>query len=136
MNYSKNFTTFKLYKTSLSVLLYIVDAEERPTMKQLQNVIRAKDIDVTTQWRDLGLELLDSHKVLKEIEANYRNDVNACCRVMFEKWLEVKSDASWNHLVTALKNIKMNTSANAISKLFKSGNCLSCMVYCICVLSY
>ena len=102
-------------------------------MKQLQNVIRAEDIDVTTQWRDLGLELLNSHKVLKEIEADHRNDVNACCRVMFEKWLEVKSDASWNYLVTALKKIKMNTSANAISKLFKSGTVI---VSCVWFIAY
>ena len=104
-------------------MLYIVDAKERPTMKQLQNVIRTKDINVTIQWRNLGLELLDSDSYLKEIEADHRNNVQACWRAMLEKWLEVKSDANWNHLVTALKNIEMNTSANAISKLFKSGNC-------------
>jgi len=91
-------------------------------MKQLQNVMRTKDIDITTQWWNLGLELLDSDSYLKEIEADHHN-VNACCRAMLEKWLEVKWDANWNHLVTALKNIEMNTSANAISKLFKSGNC-------------
>ena len=39
------------------------------------------------------------------IEADHRNDVNTCCRVMFEKWLEVKSDASWSQLVTVLDNI-------------------------------
>ena len=105
------------------MLLYISDAEDRPTMKELQDVMRIKDVDVTTQWRNLGLELLGSNKVLKEIETDHRNDVITCCRVMFEKWLEMKSDASWDHLVTALKNIQMNTSANAISKLFKSGNC-------------
>jgi len=101
-------------------------------MKQLQNVIlRTEDIDITTQWRNLGLELLDSNRVLKEIEADHRNDVNACCHAMLEKWLEVKSDANWNHLVTALKNIKMNTSANAISKLFKSGTVIVSCVWFI-----
>ena len=85
--------------------------------------MRIEDIDITTQWRNLGLELVDSNKTLKVIEADHPSDVNACCRLMFEKWLEAKSDASWSQLVIALENIKMYTAANAISKLFKSGNC-------------
>ena len=90
-------------------------------MKQLLEVMRIKDIDIATRWRDLGLELVDSNKILRVIEADNRNDVNTCCRLMFEKWLEMKSDASWSQLVTALQNIKMNTAASAVSKLFKSG---------------
>ena len=99
-----------------------LDAEEHPTMKQLQEVMRVKGVDIVTQWRDLGLELVDSNKILKVIEADHRNDASTCCRVMFEKWLEMKPNANWNELVTALNNIEMNTAADAISKLFKSGN--------------
>ena len=91
-------------------------------MKQLQEVMRIEGVDIVTQWRDLGLELVDSNKVLKVIEADHRNDISACCRVMFERWLEMKPNANWNELVTALNNIEMNTAADAISKLFKSGN--------------
>ena len=76
---------------------------------------------MTTRWRDLGLELVDSNKTLKVIGADHPSDVDTCCRLMFEKWLEAKSDASWSQLVTALRNIEMNTAADAISKLFKSG---------------
>ena len=94
-------------------------AEERPTMKLLLEVMRIKDID-TTRWRDLGLELVDSNKALKVIEANHPSDVDSCCRVMFEKWLEMMPDASWNQLVAALNNIGMKTAADAVSKLLKS----------------
>ena len=98
------------------------DADERPTLPMLQDVMRIKDIGITTRWRDLGLRLLDSNSVLDEIEANHHNDVNTCFRVMFNKWLERVADASWTQLVTALKSIEMNTAASAISELFKSGN--------------
>ena len=41
---------------------------------------------------------------------------------MFEKWLQMKPDASWNEVVTALNNIEMKTAADFISKQFKSGS--------------
>ena len=91
-------------------------------MPTLQDVTRIKDIGITTRWYDLGLRLLDSNDVLDEIEVDHRNDVNTCCRVMFKKWLERKTNASWNQLVSALKNIGMNTAASTICKLFKSGD--------------
>ena len=84
--------------------------------------MRIENIDIVTRWRDLGLELVDSNRLLRMIEADNPNNVKTCCRVMFEKWLEKTPDANWNQLVTALNNIEMTTAADAVSKLFKSGN--------------
>ena len=81
--------------------------------------MRIEDIDITTRWYCLGLELVGSTRILGEIEANHR-DVNICFRVMFEKWLEKTPNATWSQLVTALNNIEMNTAADAINKQFKS----------------
>ena len=78
-------------------------------------------IDIATKWYEIGLELVDSNKALKAIEADHPHNTNTCCRVMFEKWLEVKSDASWSQLVSALDNIKMKAAADVVRKLFKSG---------------
>jgi len=91
-------------------------------MKQLQDVMRIEHIEIATKWYELGLELVDSNRILKVIEADHRNDANTCCRKMFEKWLEKISDASWSQLITALKNIKMETAADVVSKFIKSGN--------------
>ena len=101
--------------------LNISHIEDRPNIQQLVEVMRIEHIEITTKWYDLGLELVDSNKALKVIEVNHRNDVNTCCRVMFEKWLEKTPNASWSQLVAALDNIKMNTAADAVRKLFKSG---------------
>ena len=94
---------------------------DRPNMKQLLEVMRIKDVNVTTRWRDLGLELVDSYNTLKVIETNHHNDVDTCCRVMFEKWLDTRPTANWNQLITALINIGMNTAADAIRKQLQSG---------------
>ena len=99
----------------------IAHIEDRPTIQQLVEVMRIEHIEIATKWYELGLELVDSNKILKVIETDYRNDVNTCCRVMFEKWLEKTPDASWSQLVTSLDDIKMKAAADAVRKLFKSG---------------
>ena len=89
-------------------------------MQQLSEVIRNEDIAIATRWYELGLELVDSNRILKDIKADH-HDVNTCCRVMFDKWLEKTPDANWEGLITALNNIEMKTAAVAVSKLFKAG---------------
>ena len=91
-------------------------------MEQLTKIMRIGHIDIATKWHDLGIVLVDSYRVIKQIEADHRNDVSTCCRIMFEKWLDMKSDASWSELVTALNNIEMKAAADFISKQFKSGS--------------
>ena len=85
-------------------------------------IMRIGHINIATEWHELGPVLVDSYSVIREIEANYRNDVSTCCRIMFEKWLDMKPGASWDELVTALNNIEMKTAADFISKQFKSGS--------------
>lgn len=86
-------------------------------MQALYKLMRTEHIEIATKWFDLGLELVVSHKVLKVIQADHRNDVETCCRLMFEKWLERTPDASWEQLVTALNNIGMKIAADVVSKL-------------------
>ena len=83
--------------------------------------MRIERIDIVTKWHELGLELIDSHSALKQIGTNHHNDVKACCRMMFDKWLE-KTDVSWSQLVAALNEIGMEYAANFISKQLKSGS--------------
>ena len=72
---------------------------------------------VTTNWYDIGLELLDSHTAtLNVIKANHPSDVDECCTEMLSKWLESKPDANWNQLIIALNGIGLNTVAENIIK--------------------
>ena len=92
---------------------------EHPNMKQLLKILREEPI--ATKWYELGLELLDSSSHLLLIKANNQNNVQSCCQEMLQKWLDIKPDASWSELVTALRSIDMITAADAISKQFEIG---------------
>ena len=69
--------------------------------------------EIAPFWNELGIQLFQEkyiHK-LKIIQANHPNDVARCCHEMFEVWLSVEVEASWNTLIDALKEIKQNTLA-------------------------
>ena len=95
--------------------------EDRPTLRQLNEIMRIKDIEIASKWCDLGLELAVSDSKLKLIELDRSSEINTRFRLMFREWLDTTPDASWQQLVTALNNIKMKTAADAVSKLCKSG---------------
>ena len=99
--------------------------EECLTIDQLQEVMKIKD--VINRWHDLGLELVDSYKELKDIKAKHPNEISACCHEMFKKWLYKTHDANWKQLITALDDLGMNTAANAIIKQFKLDEQLPCI---------
>ena len=99
---------------------YLSCAGDPLTIVKLQDVMRSKDIGITTRWRELGQELLfNSNDFLRVIEADHPKDDNSCCRLMFEKWLEITPHASWSRLVTALNYIELFTAAKAVSKQYE-----------------
>ena len=44
--------------------------EDCPTIQQLVEVTRIEHIEIATKWYELGLELVEGFKLLKEIEAD------------------------------------------------------------------
>ena len=97
-----------------------MNIEERPNMKELLEMMRKEHI--ATKWYQLGAELLENNDHLEVIKVNQRNDVQSCCHEMFQKWLDVKPNASWSQLITALNNIEMTTAAVEIFKRYETGN--------------
>ena len=77
---------------------------------------------MAARWYDLGTELLTNNTVgtLNAIKADHPNDVNACCKKMLVKWLELQPNATWSQLIIALGNIGMNAAAKSVIEcLFK-----------------
>ena len=72
-------------------------------------------------WRELGIELLgqDGIAELDVIKAN-STDVAKCCSNMLSLWLQRKTEASWNQLIEALMQVKLNRLAQEIEKGLKS----------------
>jgi len=74
------------------------------------------------QWYELGLLLLESkyENYLKTIEADEKNS-RACCRKMFDKWLNTDPLASWDKVIEALTLIGLNNVASDIKQLLGQG---------------
>ena len=88
---------------------------DKLTLKQLNKDI-AREPGVATKWYKLGVELLDSNTTeLDVIETNHHSDDKRCSG-MLKKWLEMKPDASWSQLVTALNNIGLHTAADNVRR--------------------
>ena len=87
----------------------------------MNNVKRHEASGVAIRWYELGVELLDSSTaVLDVIKTSHQRDDDRCSE-MFKTWLEMKPDASWSQLVTALTNIGMNTAADNIRHSILTG---------------
>ena len=73
-------------------------------------------------WRDLGIELLGQGGIaeLDVIKANNTDDVMKCCSKMLSLWLQLQTEASWNQLIEALEQVKLNRLAKEIKKALKS----------------
>ena len=73
-------------------------------------------------WRDLGIELLGQDGIagLDVIKANNTDSVTKCCSKMLSLWLQRQTEASWNQLIEALMQVKLNRIAKEIKKRLKS----------------
>ena len=92
--------------TNIQLLLITIIpvGTDTPTIKLLNNHVRD---DVAPRWYDLGIQLLNEKQIaqLKIIKDNHPQDVVKCCTEMFDYWLRVDVEASWNKLIAALKMI-------------------------------
>ena len=72
---------------------------------------------IAPHWYDLGVQLLQLEEYIDKLnvfKTNHRHDVEQCCHEMFEHWLRVDVQASWNKLIHALEDIKQNATAAKI----------------------
>ena len=95
------------------VHMYVHTGHDRPALKLLNKHVRK---EVSSKWHDLGLELLEQEdeERLNEIESNNPNDVGKCCKEMFQLWLRKCTNATWNQLIQALKEVELNNLATTI----------------------
>ena len=69
-----------------------------------------------------GVQLLRSDLTheLSIIAADHSQDVVGRCHCVLEKWLETDVDATWRHLIEALKQIQLDYFASKLEKKLKS----------------
>ena len=81
----------------------------KPQLKDISNWVVPY---VTDKWEKICVQLLgDEHRhVMTTIRKDYHHNSEAGCEVMFEQWLELCPNPSWNDLINALR-------ANSVRKI-------------------
>ena len=66
--------------------------------------------------------MLNSEQVkrLKVIRADHPRSSEECCTAMFDYWLQVDTNASWDKLITALQSVQHEVLAAKIIRLLTS----------------
>ena len=79
---------------------------DKPSVKHLHDHVVE---NVANNWRNLGVQLLppDRLNLLNILEENNPRDVVSCRNSLFEKWLEITADATWNQLIGALRAMQL-----------------------------
>ena len=92
---------------------------DKPTLKLWRRHIRNH---IAPKWHDLGVELLDEeHDSSLNIIAENERNVEDRCTKMFECWLRVDADASWNKVIKALNNLKHYSLVKQIKREILKG---------------
>ena len=96
---------------------YIID-RDCPALKYLNKYVKE---EACIKWHDLGLELLEPEDEgkLNEIQCSSHRDVSECCKQMFQLWLGGCPDATWEHLIQALRGVGLNQLASKIDGMLQ-----------------
>ena len=70
----------------------------------------------TTKWYNLGLQLGIKDTELDVIEQNNSKDIDVCKRKMFQTWLRITPNPSYEQLVEALKTVGEISEADHLCK--------------------
>ena len=100
--------------------MHIYVGASKPSIKSLMKYRN----NIAPYWRHLGIRLLEEKHTdkLDVIKKNYPNEVEECCDGMFQYWLKVDTEATWNKLIAALEDIDQNATAAKIREDNLIGN--------------
>ena len=108
----------------ISVCVYIHSGTDHPVLKYLYAHVNC---NIANDWYNIGVALLDpgDEVVLDIIKNNQRGDAEKCAAEMLKLWLARKPEASWDHLLKALRgpNIKLYTLAVQLEEMLSKGMC-------------
>ena len=108
------------------VVNIVLTGSDRPSLRDLENHVV---MNVANKWRSLGVQLLrpDQENLLDIIAADHPSSVVACCQDVLKKWLNTTKDATWNHLIEALRRstIQLNHFASQLEQILST----KCKIY-------
>ena len=93
----------------------ITAANSAPSLKDLYQHITPQ---YAADWKAIGTLLGLPSGELNAIEAGYPTNVRWCCNHMFEKWLEVDPNPTWEKIHTAIKSPAVSSDQGADKKIY------------------
>ena len=76
-------------------------------MRDIDNRVVEK---YASKWKELGSQLNMGEHVIRNIDHDYPNDCERCCRMMLHKWLEETAHPTWETLQIALDKVTDNAT--------------------------
>ena len=106
---SNNLVTLHIKHNTPSVASSKATAHMKPRMQDISNWVVPF---VTDKWEKIFVQLLgDEHRgVMTILRRDHQGNSEDGCTAMFEKWLELCPNPSWDDLITALR-------ANSVRKI-------------------
>ena len=92
---------------------------DRPALKYLYRHVIP---EIASQWHEIGAELfnVDDEIVLKTIKDNNPGDAK-CAAEMLQTWQDRQPNASWDQLIQAFRDVKLETLASKIELMLSKG---------------
>ena len=78
-----------------------------------------------SKWKELGSQLNVGGDLIRNIEYDFPNNCERCCRIMLDKWLDETAHPTWEALINALDKISDNATNADDTGLYDS--------YCYCL---
>ena len=96
---------------------FLVD--ERPTLRDLCNRLLP---NLAPHWDSfaIAVELDNDGTILGIIEQKCRDDLEACCRMLFRKWLQ-QEKPTWRRVIECLREAKCGQLANDVEEKVTGG---------------
>jgi len=106
-----------MYTYVYSLLNAAITGFKRPELRDVYRYVIQK---YAHKWRYLGAELHFDQAELEIIFSNSPNSVEECCRVLVTRWLDRDSNASWDHLLTAIDNLHHQSTVPELTSEYQS----------------
>ena len=105
------------------MLSVLVGLDETPSLRELCKHLLP---ELAPNWEPfcIAADLDEDGTILGIIEKECRGDSEACCRMLFRKWMKSGKRPTWGHVIECLKEAKCGQLANKVEKQIQQIQCV------------
>ena len=100
-----------------------VGIDETPRLRDLCKYLLP---ELAPSWEQfcIAVDLDEDGTVLGIIEQKCRDDPEACCRMLFRKWIQSSKRPTWGRVIECLKEAKCGQLASKVEKQIQQIQCV------------